>query len=180
MLKKAGFANGMFKGPTVTMVSDNTPPGSNTAKVVAADLAKVGFKVKNIAVLHQTMYSKFCSVPKNEPNICPNVGWLQDFKDPQTILDVPFNGKSIAPANSSNWPQFNDPTINAQMAAAAKLTSVKDRAAAWGKIDKEITLLAPAVPWVWENFPTLFSSRVVPAIQTWNEGAPDVAWISIK
>ena len=180
MLKKAGFANGMFKGAQVTMASDNTPPGSNTAKVVAADLAKIGFKVKNISVLHQTMYSKFCSVPKNEPNICPNVGWLQDFKDAQTILDVPFNGKSIAPANSSNWPQLNDPKINAAMEAAAKLTDVKARADAWGKIDKEVTLTAAAVPWVWENFPTLFSSRVVPQLQTWNEGAPDVAWISIK
>ena len=180
MLKKAGFANGMFKGPTVTMVSDNTPPGSNTAKVVAADLAKIGFKVKNISVLHQTMYSKFCSVPKNEPNICPNVGWLQDFKDAQTIMDVPFNGKSIAPANSSNWPQLNDPKINAEMEAAAKLTDVKARADAWGKIDKEVTLSAAAVPWVWENFPTLFSSRVVPQLQIWNEGAPDTAWISIK
>jgi peptide/nickel transport system substrate-binding protein len=179
-LKKAGFANGMFSGAQVTMVSDNTPPGSNTAKVVAADLAKIGFKVKNIAVLHQTMYSKFCSVPKNAPNICPNVGWLQDFKDPQTIMDVPFNGKSIAPANSSNWPQLNDPKINAEMDAAAKLTDVKARAEAWGKIDKEVTLTAAAVPWVWENFPTLFSSKVVPQLQTWNEGAPDVSWISVK
>jgi peptide/nickel transport system substrate-binding protein len=108
------------------------------------------------------------------------VGWLQDFKDAQTILDVPFNGKSIAPANSSNWPQLNDPKINAAMEAAAKLTDVKARADAWGKIDKEVTLTAAAVPWVWENFPTLFSPRVVPQLQTWNEGAPDVAWVSIK
>jgi peptide/nickel transport system substrate-binding protein len=179
-LKKAGFTDGMFKGPTVTMVSDNTPPGSNTAKVVAADLAKIGFKVKNISVLHQTMYSKFCSVPKNEPNICPNVGWLQDFKDVQTIMDVPFNGKSIAPANSSNWPQLNDPKINAAMEAAARLTDAKARYDAWGKIDRDVTMSAAAVPWVWENFPTLFSSKVVPQLQTWNEGAPDVNWISVK
>lgn len=179
-LKKGGFPTGKYTGPTVTMVSDNVQPGSLTAQVVIADLAKIGFKVKDISVLHQTMYSKFCSVPKNEPNICPNVGWLQDFKDPQTLLDVPFNGASIAPANSSNWPQLNDPKINAAMTAAAKLTNVKARGNAWGKIDKMVTLSAAAIPWDWENFPTLFSSRVVPAIQTWNEGAPDVNWISIK
>lgn len=180
MLKKAGFANGMFKGATVTMVADNTPPGSNTAKVVAADMRKIGFKVKLISVLHPTMYSKYCSVPKNEPNVCPNVGWLQDFKDAQTLLDIPFNGKSIVPANSSNWPQLNDPKINQAIAAAEKLTDPKARAEAWGKIDKMITLSAAAIPWVWENFPTLFSSRVVPALMTWNQGSPDFSWISIK
>ena len=75
------------------MVADSTPPGSNTAQVVAADLAKIGFKVKTISVTHSAMYTRFCNVPKNEPNVCPNVGWLPDFHDPQTILDVTFNGK---------------------------------------------------------------------------------------
>lgn len=180
MLKKAGFANGMFKGATITMVADNTPPGSNTAKVVAADLRKIGFNVKLISVLHPTMYSKYCSSPANEPNVCPNVGWLQDFKDAQTLLDIPFNGKSIVPANSSNWPQLNDPKINSAITAAEKLTDLKARAEAWGKIDKMVTLSAAAVPWVWENFPTLFSSRVVPALMTWNQGSPDFSWISVK
>lgn len=180
MLKKAGFKDGIFKGATVTMVADNTPPGADTAKVVAGDMRKIGFNVKLISVLHQTMYSKYCSSPKNEPNVCPNVGWLQDFKDAQTLLDIPFNGKSIVPANSSNWPQLNDPAINSAITAAEKLTDAKARADAWGKIDKMVTLSAAAVPWVWENFPTLFSSRVVPQIMTWNQGSPDVSWISVK
>ena len=118
LLKQAGFANGMYSGPQVTMVSDNSPPGSNTAQVVAADLAKIGFSVKTIAVTHATMYTRFCNVPKNEPNICPNVGWLPDFHDPQTILDVTFNGKNITSVNNSNWPLLNDPSINAAIARA--------------------------------------------------------------
>ena len=179
-LKKAGFKNGMFKGPQITMVADNTPPGADTAKVVAADLRKIGFNVKLISVQHQTMYSKYCSSPANEPNVCPNVGWLQDFKYARTLLDIPFNGKSIVPSNSSNWPQLNDPKINAAIAAAEKITNLADASAAWGKIDKMVTLSAAAIPWVWENFPTLFSSRVVPAIMTWNQGSPDFSWISVK
>jgi peptide/nickel transport system substrate-binding protein len=179
-LKKAGFANGLYSGPQITMVADSTAPGANTAKVVMADLQKIGFNVKLISVIHSQMYSKYCSVPKNEPNVCPNVGWLKDFLDPATLLNIPFNGKSIVPSNSSNWPQLNDPKINAAMVAAEKITAKGPRAAAWGKIDKMITETAAAVPWVWENFPTLFSSRVVPAIETWNEGGPDFTWISMK
>ena len=138
----------MFNGPTVTMVSDNTPPGSNTAKVVVADLAKIGFKVKNISVLHQTMYSKFCSVSEaNEPNICPNVGWLAGLQ-----------GSSDAPRHTVQRQEHR--AVEQQQLAATqrschqqgdrrcgKADRTKARAEAWGKIDKMVTLSAAAIPW---------------------------------
>jgi peptide/nickel transport system substrate-binding protein len=180
LLKQAGYSSGMFNGPTVTQVADNTPPGSNTAQVVAADLAKIGIKVHTISVTHATMYTKFCNVPKNEPDICPNVGWLPDFHEPQTILDPTFNGKNIVPVNNSNWPLLNDPAINSAMAKAQTLTDPAQRYEAWGKIDDQVTKTASAIPWLWENFPTVFSSRVVPAVMVDNEGAPDIAMMSVK
>lgn len=180
LMRKAGFANGMYDGPQVSMVSDNSPPGSNTAQVVAADLAKIGFKVKTISVTHATMYTRYCQVPKNAPNICPNVGWLPDFHEPQAILDVTFNGKRIPPVNNVNWSQLNDPKINKAIAHAETLIDPKARWAAWGKIDKLVTQSAAAVPWIWENFPTLYSKRVTPASELWNSGAPDVTFMSVS
>src|SRR5919197_2504661 len=180
LMKKAGFANGMYSGPTITQVADNTPPGSNTAQVVAADLAKIGFHVHTISVTHATMYTKFCNVPKSEPNICPNVGWLPDFHEPQTILDPTFNGKNIVPVNNSNWPLLDDPVINAAMNRAETILDPAKRYEAWGKIDQLVTKTGAAIPWLWENFPTVFSSRVVPAVMVDNEGAPDIAMMSVK
>jgi peptide/nickel transport system substrate-binding protein len=180
LMKDAGYANGMYSGPQVTMVADNTPPGSDTAKVVAADLAKIGMDAKIISVTHSTMYTKYCNVPKNEPDICPNVGWLPDFHEPQAILDATFNGKNILPSNNSNWPLLNDPTINAAMDQGVKTLDPQTRYEQWGKIDDQVVETAGAVPWLWENFPTLFSSRVVPALMVDNEGAPDVSYMSVK
>jgi peptide/nickel transport system substrate-binding protein len=180
MMEEAGYANGMYNGPAVDQVADNTPPGSNTAQVVAADLAKIGIKVHTISVTHATMYTKFCNVPKNEPNICPNVGWLPDFHEPQAILDVPFNGKNIVPVNNSNWPLLNDPSINAAMDKAERILDPAQRYEAWGKIDDQVAETASAIPWLWENYPTVFSSRVVPAVMFDNEGAPDVSMMSVK
>ena len=179
-MKLAGYKDGMYKGPKVTMVADNTPPGSNTAKVIAADLAKIGMQVSIVSVTHPTMYTVYCNVPKKEPHICPNVGWLADFQEPQALLDATFNGKSIASVNNSNWPLLNDPAINKAMAEAANIIDAKKRYAAWGKIDKMITETAAAVPWVWEKYPGLFSPRVIPAIQAFNSGSPDVAFMSVK
>jgi peptide/nickel transport system substrate-binding protein len=180
LMRQGGYASGMYSGPTVTQVADNTPPGSNTAQVVAADLAKIGIKVHTISVTHATMYTKFCNVPKNEPDICPNVGWLPDFHEPQAVLDVPFNGKFILPSNNSNWPLLNDPKVNAAMDQAEKELDPSKRYQEWGRIDEMVTRTGAAVPWLWENFPTVFSSRVVPALMVDNEGAPDVSFMSIR
>ncbi len=180
LMKQAGYSTGMYNGPRIVQVADNNPPGSNTAKVVAASLAKIGFKVRTISVTHATMYTRFCNVPKNEPNICPNVGWLPDFHEPQTILDVTFNGKNIVQVNNSNWPLLNDPKINAAMDEAESITDPAKRYAAWGKIDQMVTRTAAAIPWIWENYPTLFSKRVTPAPELWNEGGPDVTFMAVN
>ena len=35
--------------------------------------------------------------PKEEIDVCPNVGWIADFADPQTVLNITFNGNLITP-----------------------------------------------------------------------------------
>jgi peptide/nickel transport system substrate-binding protein len=177
---KAGYTSGMYTGPQITMVADNSPPGSDTAKVVANSLSKIGFKVKITSVKHSTMYVQFCMVKKIEPNVCPNVGWQADFAEPQTLLDATFNGTAILDTNNSNWPQLNDPAINAAMAKAEGIVDPTQRYEAWGKIDDMISETAAAVPWLWESWPTLFSTKVVPAQQLWNGGSPDVAFMKVK
>jgi len=180
MMKKAGYKSGKYSGPQVTQVADNSPPGSNTAAVIANSLAKIGFNVKTISVQHAAMYTRFCNVPKNEPNICPNVGWLADFHEPQTLLDPTFNGKNIIPTNNSNWPLLNDPAINKLMSKAEVELNPETRYKEWGHIDDLITETAAAVPWIWEQFPTLYSSKVTHASELWNEGGPDVSFMAVK
>jgi peptide/nickel transport system substrate-binding protein len=127
------------------------------------------------------MYTKFCSVVANEPNICPNVGWVKDFNDGQAIIDVPFNGATIAasPTNNSNWPQLNDPTINAALNSAKYITDPTQRAATYGKIDDQILALAPALPWDWDYETNVASANVVPVINEFN-GLTDLAYSSLK
>jgi peptide/nickel transport system substrate-binding protein len=179
MLVKAGFPDGRYSGPALTQVADNTPPGSDTAKVVASDLAQIGMKVRTISVTHATMFTRFCNVPRQEPNICPNVGWIEDFHEPQAMLDATFNGENIVPVNNSNWPQLDDPRINALMDRAETILDPQERYAAWGRIDQLVTETAAAIPWLWESFPTLFSQNVTKAPELWNLGAPDVTFMQV-
>jgi peptide/nickel transport system substrate-binding protein len=179
-MQKAGFKSGKCEGShcTVTMVGDDAPPGFDTATVFKNQLEELGFKVDFQPVSHDIMYTKFCSVPTQEPNVCPNVGWIKDFNDPQSILQVPFSGDSINPSNNSNWPQLNDPQINKAISDAVTITDEKQRAETWGKIDDQIMAQAPAVPWVWDN-DVLVRSTDVNGVANLFNGEWDLAYTSI-
>lgn len=179
-MKKAGFSSGKCEGSdcSITMIGDNSPPGSNTSQVVKDQLSQLGFKVSLQPVNHDVMFTKFCGVPENTPNVCPNVGWLKDFNDPQSILDVPFNGQAIKPSNNSNWPLLDDKSINDAMDKAKLVNDPTQRAQAWGKIDEDITALAPAIPWVWDDTANIESSDVAGVVNLFNANW-DVAYTSL-
>ncbi len=180
-MKKAGFKSGKCEGSNcdITMIGDDAPPGSDTATVFKDQLEQLGFTVNFQKVSHDVMYTKFCNVPKNEPNVCPNVGWLKDFQDPQSILQVTFSGDAIVPSNNSNWPLLNDPKINEAMNKAVLIDDPDARAEAWGKIDDEIMAQAPAVPWVWDNQANIQSSDVAGVINQFNANW-DLSFTSLK
>jgi peptide/nickel transport system substrate-binding protein len=87
--KKAGMASGKYEGSEeVLIVSDNAEPDKSIAQITEQQLNEMGFKTKLRLVTRDTMFTKFCNVPKSEVHVCPSVGWLQDFADPQTMLEL--------------------------------------------------------------------------------------------
>ncbi|MFL5842854.1 MAG: ABC transporter substrate-binding protein [Thermoleophilaceae bacterium] len=175
----AGFPSGKYKGPEILMVGDDQPPASKTGEAFLETLKKLGFKVRYRQVPHDVMYSKFCQVPKAKVNVCPNVGWGKDFFDPQSMLDPTFNGKNIVPSGNVNYPQLNDPKINAAMDKAKQLTDQGERDKAWAQIDKDITAGAYVVMWIWDNDVNL-QSKNVNGVQNKFNASWDVTYTSLK
>jgi len=179
-MKKAGYPSGKYTGSQrLLMVGVNAGVGQKSAEVAQEQFRKLGFKLNFREVEQSTMYTKFCNVPKANVAICPNVGWLKDFADPQTILDPTFNGKNIVATNNSNWPQLDDPKINAAMDKAETIVDPTERAKAWGDIDKMVTESAAAVPWIWDNQPNIWSSNVNGVINKFNANI-DLTFTSLK
>jgi peptide/nickel transport system substrate-binding protein len=159
--KKAGYASGKYEGGgEILMVGTSEGVAQKAAEVTKENFEKLGFKVRFRLVTQDSMYTKFCNVPKAEVAVCPNVGWFKDFADGQTMLDPTFNGDNIIPTSNSNWSELDDPRINEAMDEAAELTDPAERAKAWGDIDKMITERAPAIPWVWDKQPLIRSANV--------------------
>jgi peptide/nickel transport system substrate-binding protein len=179
-MKKAGYASGKYDGgKTFSGVSDNATQQKNVSQVAVAQLAKLGFKVDMKYVVRDSMYTKFCQVPKSQPDVCPSVGWLKDFADPETLLDPVFNGKNILDVGNSNFAQLNDPKINAMMDKAEVVNDPSKRKQAWGEIDKAITEVAPSVPWLWDTQPMLVSQNVNGVVNNANASF-DLTWTSLK
>jgi peptide/nickel transport system substrate-binding protein len=179
-MKKAGYPSGKYTGgETLTMVSDNATQQMNVSEVAAQQFEKLGFKVKLKGVTRDSMYTKFCQVPKAEPPICPSVGWLKDFADPEAELGPVFNGKNILQVGNSNFAQLNDKSLNDMMDKAEVINQPTKRIAAWAAVDKKITDLAPGIPWLWDKQPVLHSKDVNGVINVAN-ASWDLTSTSIK
>lgn len=179
-MKKAGYPTGLYTGPPLLAIGDNSPPASNTGQAVQSELAQIGIKLTFREVPHATMLSKFCEVPKAKVAICPNLGWGKDFFDSQSMIDPVFNGKNIVPSGNTNMAQLNDPTLNAQMDKAEQLTDPTQRANAWAALDKEIAGQVPVVTWLWDNNVNSFSSNVKGVDWAFNGNTFDLTSSSLK
>ncbi len=149
--KKAGFASGKYDGDEeLLLVADSAEPDKSIAQITEQQLNELGFKTKLRLVTRDTMFTKFCNVPKSEVHVCPSVGWLQDFADPQTMLDPTFNGKNILESGNSNWPELDVPAVNAAMEKAKLVTEPEERAKAWAGVNRMIMAQAPSIPYMWD------------------------------
>ncbi len=180
-MKQAGFDSGKCEGADcdVVMVGDDSPPGSDTAAVFKSQLEELGFNVDLQKVTHDIMYTKFCSTPSNAPQVCPNVGWLKDFNDGQSMLDPTFNGENVVPENNSNWAQLNVPEINDAMSGAALIDDLDERNQAWADVDTMISEQAPAVPYIWDDQANIQSADVAGVINKFNANW-DLSFTSLK
>jgi peptide/nickel transport system substrate-binding protein len=154
-------ANGLYAGKQKLLtIATNADPGKKTAEVAQNQFSKLGFNLQFRIVPQDTLYTKFCGVPSVKVAICPNVGWFKDFTDPQSMLDATFNGNNILQQGNVNWPQLNDPKINAAMKAAALVPVGTERNKAWAKINDMIIGDAPAIPWIWDKTAIIASKDV--------------------
>jgi peptide/nickel transport system substrate-binding protein len=179
-MKKAGFASGKYDGgKTFTGVSDNATQQKQVGQTAVAQFAKLGFKVDMKYVTRDSMYTKYCQVPSNQPDVCPSVGWLKDFADPETLLGPVFNGKNILQQGNSNFALLNDPKVNQMMDKAEVINDPAERNKAWGEADKAVTETAASVPWLWDKQPLLEAKDVNGVVNQAN-AAWDLTFTSLK
>jgi peptide/nickel transport system substrate-binding protein len=179
-MKLAGYPSGSYTGSnSLQIVGATGSPDAQDAEIVNQTLKNLGFKTKLNLVDKSVMYEKFCTVPAEAIDVCPNVGVVADFGDPQAVLDVAFNGTHIE-TGTSNYGQVNIPEINRAMQAAELIVGTKARATAWAKIDEQLVQQAVAIPYDWDKAANIESANVAGVGDLWNVGSWDYAFTSLK
>jgi peptide/nickel transport system substrate-binding protein len=180
-IKLAGYPSGKYTGnETVTIVGAKGNPAEQDAEIVNQTLKNLGFTTKFTLVETATMYAKYCNVPKEQIDVCPSVGWIADFGDPQPVLDITFNGKFINATGNVNWSQAKDATLEKEMTEAESVTGQAARASAWAKIDEHIVEKALSVPFDWDKQGNIEGSQVQGVGDLWDVGEWDYSWTSLK
>jgi peptide/nickel transport system substrate-binding protein len=196
-MKLAGYPSGRYTGSaTIKVVGANGDPAGPQAAIVNQALQSLGFKTNFNTVEDATMYSKYCGVAAAKIDVCPSVGWIRDWADPQTVLDTPFAGYNIVASNNSNWSLANYQDwpkaaggtytggpltpIDQAMRAGEKTVGTQARAVAWAKIDRMLVDQAVAVPTYFVIEPEIQSRDVRGINQLWNQGSWDYSFTSLK
>lgn len=180
-MRRAGFPSGRYSGPPITVLGDNESPAKEDSQIVEDGLRKLGFQVNLRLVDHADVISKFCGSTAQMRSIavCPTIGWIPDFPDPQPMLYPTFNGENIVPVNNNDIPLLDVPAINRAMDRAAQIADPAQRRRAWGQIDRAVTATAAAIPWLWDKTPNIASRNVVGVIAKWN-GAFQPSFCSLR
>jgi peptide/nickel transport system substrate-binding protein len=179
-MRKAGFKSGKYEGDKpILVVGENAGVDKQVSEVVRDIFTKLGFKVNLRELSSDTAYTKFCDVPATNYNACATTAWAKDFNDPQSILDVTFNGQSIVPTNNVNWPLLDDPAINKALDKAKLVSDPQERLKVWGELDDRIMAQAPAIPYLWDTQPGVNSKNVNLVINRFNTTV-DLSFTSLK
>jgi peptide/nickel transport system substrate-binding protein len=196
-MKLAGYPSGKYTGSyTVKVVGSTGDPADKTGAIVNQAVQSLGFKTNFTLVDQSVMYTKYCGSPKQEIDVCPQVGWIRDWADPQTLLDPTFAGYNMTSTDNVNWGQVSypdwpkanggpytsgtlTPTDQAMKTAEATVGD-QARAQAWAKVDDMLTAQAVAVPWVFDKQANIESKDVSGVNQLWNIGTWDLSWTSLK
>jgi peptide/nickel transport system substrate-binding protein len=173
-------ADGKYAGGgDLLAVAVNADPDEKIAQVAQDQFAKLGINLKLRLMPQDTMFTKFCNEPSAKVAVCLSASWYKDFLDPQAMLDATFNGDNILAHGNVNWPQLNDPKINAAMARAAVLPAGAERNQAWAQVNNAIVGDAAGVPWVWDKTP-LLASKDVKQVPNAYTTVQDLAFSSLK
>lgn len=164
MLAQAGYPNGL----TLTDLYRTSGKHPDVYQSVQADLAKCGVKVIGKPSAASDYYGKYLSNPTSSKAGAWDIsepGWVPDWfgNNGRAIIEPLFDGRTYGPG-STDWGDYNNPTVNADIDKALASTDPATTAAALHDADMQIMKDAAFVPFQSQSTPLIRSARVHNAV----------------
>ncbi len=164
---KSGLAAAGASKLKLRVLYSETPPGPAGFQALQSDLGAEGITV--VGVPQQTTGDMY-TFEETASNLgkwdIGSGGWVPDWQgNSARSFFVPLLDGSEIGATTTNYGNYNDPTVNADITAALKATTVSAAAADWAAADDYVMTKDPAwVPVSFEALPQYFGPRVKNAI----------------
>jgi peptide/nickel transport system substrate-binding protein len=86
--------------------------------------------------------------------------WLLDYPHPNDYFEPQLTKAGIRPTNNTNWAQFDDPALSAEVARLRQQPLGPQQEAAYARLDREYMRQAPWAPFGTIAFNTFVSSAI--------------------
>jgi peptide/nickel transport system substrate-binding protein len=164
LLAAAGYPNGL----TLTDVYRTSGKHPDVYQSVQADFAKCGVTVVGKPAAASDYYGKYLSDPAAAKSGVWDIsepGWVPDWygNNGRAIVEPLFDGRTYGPG-STDWGDYNNDAVNADIDKALSTTDQSVAAAALHAADVQIMKDAALIPFQTQSTPLMRSARVHNAI----------------
>jgi peptide/nickel transport system substrate-binding protein len=147
------LAQARFKPSRLVLYAWNSLHGPAAAQVFKSDLEQIGIDVDVKYFSVGQVYER--AGIRGEPFDVAQVGWEVDYADAEAYFEPLLNGRNLGATGNYNASYFDEPRINARIAAASRLTG-EARRKAWANLDVDLMRndppWAPFVHWATRDF----------------------------
>jgi peptide/nickel transport system substrate-binding protein len=148
-----------FKGSHVIVWTHQLGPDALASEYLVRVLHAIGFRAR-ISVVNSAVYWTTIGNRSMKAQI-GFADWMQDYPHPLGWFDVLLNGDRITPSHNSDYANFDDPAVNAEIEALRRqphLTKAVNRR--WAELDAEVMEQAPWAPFLNRRFVDFFARKV--------------------
>ena len=147
------LARARFKPSRLVLYAWNRGWGFAAAEVFKFDLQQIGIDV-DVKYFDPGQISERVGI-RGEPFDVVQGGWATDYADAEAYFEPLLNGRNLGSTGNTNTSYFDEPRINARIAAANRLTG-EARRKAWANLDVDLMRndppWAPFVHWATRDF----------------------------
>ncbi len=135
-------------------------------------------------------------VPSSNNPVLVNVQWLTPWPDPVSFFEPNFAGRSIRPKDNLNYSLLGltpkqaarlhvggavrrVPSIDSGLARCNSFTGIR-RTSCYAALDRHLTRLVPAIPFLWRNAITILGPQVVKWEFDQSTGTTAFAHVAVK
>jgi ABC-type transport system substrate-binding protein len=179
MLAAAGVTTPL----NLKLVYANNPPMPAQATALQADMAMGGVNLTLNEQPSQGEYFDYIETPSNKANWDLAFGlWFPDWEgnSAQSIFDPLLNG-TLYTNGSTDYGDYNDPTVNTDIANALAAPTVSAAAADWASTDNYVMTQDPGwIPLIYQALPQFVGTNVEGATYNGFMGYVDITNLWLK